>query len=966
MGETPVPAANDARGERMVASMGNALDQVYRAIARTLAAHGFILEYYQRAAVLRRIRRRMHTLSLPALEDYATYIAASAGEAQELIREVSRPQGLLFRDAAVIETLAALLPERLKSSPRPRIWVPACGSGEEVYATAMIVDALLSAAGMKTDFVVYGTDTDRESLRAAQAGVFQNVAAERIPSHLSERHLAVVDGEARIVSDLARRCLFFAHDVIEPSPFVDLDLIVCRNLLQYLQLPLQRHVLERFAAALKPRGLLLLGNMESPLEYDDLFSLPPLAPGLYQRAEQSAQLTESRESARLRDANLHAAIFRSLPAPLMLLDENFTIVEANPAAVTVLGEAAPELMGRELTDWVETADRARLFEALQALSLDRATRAELVLRDGRAVSLDLYRVPGHPGRILVQSVGEGDARLRARLAETSRRMDAVLRSLNDGVIVVDSADLVVELNEQAERLTGWARSEAIDQPLRNVLRLSTVGKDMTESPVAVESGYDEPLAIGGETFLSSRDGRRLAVVVRLRPIPDHGGTVFVIEDVSERKLLTEQLTYRASHDPVTGLLNRDEFEARARAALAEARRSGRSTTLCYIDVDQFKLINDTLGHGAGDEMLHDLAGEMRMQLGENDSLARLGGDEFGVLLVDRDLAMARPVIEALLEVARQFRFQWLGRNYSVTISIGASAIDPTTETITRALSAADAACFAAKDAGRDRARFAGEDDELSRRHAQMSLVGQLGRALEEGRFVLFFEDVVRIDQPDHVVYRELLTRVYDDGGKLISPSAFIQAAERFFLMASLDRWVLHHALRGVAQLPNDDIIYAVNLSGQSLGDDKFLDYVLAELETSHVDPKRICFEITETAAVSRLTEAVRFVKRMSDAGCRFALDDFGAGMASFSYLKNFKVDFLKIDGSFVRSMPGSRADRGMVETINRIGHEMGLRTIAEHVESAALLEPLRKMGVNWAQGRGVALARPFAELLQRA
>jgi EAL domain-containing protein (putative c-di-GMP-specific phosphodiesterase class I) len=175
--------------------------------------------------------------------------------------------------------------------------------------------------------------------------------------------------------------------------------------------------------------------------------------------------------------------------------------------------------------------------------------------------------------------------------------------------------------------------------------------------------------------------------------------------------------------------------------------------------------------------------------------------------------------------------------------------------------------------------------------------------------------------------------------------------------------VLHEAFQGVAQLPDDDIIYAVNLSGQSLGDDKFLDYVLAELDHSRVDPQRICFEITETAAVSRLTEAVRFVKRISEAGCHFALDDFGAGMASFSYLKNFDVDFLKIDGSFVRSMPGSRADRGMVETINRIGHELGLRTIAEHVENAALLEPLRSMGVNWAQGRGVALARPLIELL---
>jgi EAL domain-containing protein (putative c-di-GMP-specific phosphodiesterase class I) len=347
----------------------------------------------------------------------------------------------------------------------------------------------------------------------------------------------------------------------------------------------------------------------------------------------------------------------------------------------------------------------------------------------------------------------------------------------------------------------------------------------------------------------------------------------------------------------------------------------------------------------------------------DDAFARLGGDEFGVLLFGHDLQTARAVADSLIDTARRFRFAWQGHTYAVTITIGAALIDSNAADITHAMSMADAACFVAKDAGRDRVLFAGNDDELASRHVQMSMVGKIGKSLDEDRFVLHYEDVVSIESPKQVVYRELLVRMREADGKLLLPASFIQAAERYFLMGALDRWVLRKAFRGIAQLPPDEIIYAVNLSGQSLGDPKLLDFVLAELDSSGVDPKRICFEITETAAVSRLTEAVRFIQRISLCGCRFALDDFGSGMASFNYLKNFTVHFLKIDGSFVRAMLASRADRGMVESINSIGHEMGLKTIAEHVETPAMMQPLRDMGVDWAQGRAIAWGKAFDTLM---
>lgn len=943
---------------------GNSLDPVYRRIARTLADNGFLLEYYQRAAVLRRVHRRMQALSLPTLDDYAKFLESSASEVGELVREVSRPQGLLFRDATVIEVLASLLPDRFRHLQRPQIWVPACGTGEEVYATAMIIDALFGAAGLRKDFVIYGTDTDRDALRSAQSGLFHNAAAERVPAHLSEFHLGLVDGQLHVISDLKQHCLFMVHDVAEPPPFFDVDLIVCRNLLHFLQAPLQRHLVEQFALALRPRGLLFLGRMESPVEYADLFRQPPVAPGLYERVDSITIESEGEETPgdfnRRRADNVHAAIFRSVPIPLMMLDDRFAFIEANPAAFTVLGDRAAELMGHELTEWVREADHSRLQEALDALARERNVHVDLTLRDGRAVGLVMSRVPGHPGRVLIQAQIEGDDRLRARLADTSRHLDVLLRNVGDAVIFVDTAALITEFNEPAQRLTGMARNEALDQPLHKVLRFATFTPGLAGVPLELD--LSQPRAIDEDIYLMHEAGRRTAVTLRVTPIPDAGGTAIVIRDVSERALLREELTFRASHDPVTGLLNRDEFEARARAAHAEARLSNRPAVIACIDLVQFKPLHEALGPVAGDELLRDLATELRARLCESDSLARLGGEQFGVLLPGLDLFAARIVVDTLLDGIRHFRFQWAGRSHTISVSIGASLIDAEVPGVAQVLSDAEAASIAARDAGINQACYAGGGEELPQRYIDMSRARQLGRALDENHFQLYFEDVVDVGQPDRVRYRELLTRVREDDGRVIAPGALIQAAERFFMMPALDRWVLRTALATIARFPDDGIIYSINLSGQSIGDPEFADAVFAAIDATHVDPHRICFEIAEKTLVSRMMDAVRFVDRLSAIGCRFALDDFGVGTASFSYLKNVHVDYVKIDGSFVTSMAASRADRGMVEAITRVARELGLITIAEHVEDKDLFEALRTCGVEWAQGRAIGFARPLDDI----
>jgi diguanylate cyclase (GGDEF)-like protein len=474
---------------------------------------------------------------------------------------------------------------------------------------------------------------------------------------------------------------------------------------------------------------------------------------------------------------------------------------------------------------------------------------------------------------------------------------------------------------------------------------------------------------GQSTHLMTRDGRRMALDLRAASVPMSDGSrgvVLVFEDASQRLLLSEELAWRAAHDPVTGLLNRDEFELRVRAALSKARQGGEPSVLAMIDIDHFRLVNDVLGHAAGDELLHELAGELRVRLREGDVLARLSGDEFGVLLPGYRLEDADLVVQGLLEAARRYRFQWMDRNHPITISIGVAQLDGHTENVGRVLSLADAACHTAKQAGRDRARFMGIDDEALDHHSEMGVVGQVGRAIEEGRMFLISEDVVCVSDPTKVVYRELLVRMRGEDGSLIKPAHFVPAAERYYLMSALDRWVARHAFAriGASKLAaSNGIIHAINVSGQSLSDPDFLPFILGEMASSGVNPAHICFEITETTAISRLTDASRFIGELTARGCKFALDDFGVGMSSFGYLKNFPVHFLKIDGSFVRSMRDSQIDHGMVEAINRIGHQLGLKTIAEHVESLDLLEPLRLMGVDWAQGHGISPGKPLDDIL---
>jgi diguanylate cyclase (GGDEF)-like protein len=429
----------------------------------------------------------------------------------------------------------------------------------------------------------------------------------------------------------------------------------------------------------------------------------------------------------------------------------------------------------------------------------------------------------------------------------------------------------------------------------------------------------------------------------------------------ERRQAEQLLRHQASHDALTGLINRREFERQLAAALAEARDLGRRHALCYMDLDQFKVVNDTCGHGAGDELLKQLVAELKGGIRETDTLARLGGDEFGLLLQNCSLDSAVRAADNLLERVGRFRFAWLGKTFEIGVSMGLVPIDAGSGDVSSLLGAADVACYAAKDLGRNRLHvYRGDDVEVSRRRGEMHWVSRLKQALRDGRFRLFAQPIVAArggEQRD----REVLLRLVGEEGELVLPDAFVPAAERYGVMTAIDRWVVEQVTAGSDRWRSarPEAGCSINLSGSSLNDEGFLRFLREVIDGRGLPPEILCFEITETAAIVNLSKAAYFIRELKALGCRFALDDFGSGLSSFSYLKSLPVDYLKIAGSFVRGVADDPVDSAMVESINKIGHLLGLETIAEYVEREAVMRKAREIGVDYLQGNAIAVPRPL-------
>jgi diguanylate cyclase (GGDEF)-like protein len=442
------------------------------------------------------------------------------------------------------------------------------------------------------------------------------------------------------------------------------------------------------------------------------------------------------------------------------------------------------------------------------------------------------------------------------------------------------------------------------------------------------------------------------------------------ENLQEKiDLATQQLSYQATHDTLTGLINRREFEVRVERALQSSHENGATHALCFLDLDQFKIVNDTCGHEAGDNLLRQLAYHLKNKLRDRDTLARVGGDEFSLLLENCSLDNAVDVARSLLDSINGFRFSWQGKSFVVGGSIGLAVINRKSESVSLILSQADSACYTAKDLGRNRVYvFQGPEDGSDMRPAGTSWVTRINQALEEHRFRLHYQPIVPLhsDHPDRPRYFEVLLRMEQNNGDMVLPMAFLPAAERYNLMQTLDRWVVEAAFADYRRLLEagvsmQDCIFSINLSGPSLGDEKFPKFLEYKFASYQVPPHRICFEITETAAITNLTQALGLIQQQKRIGCRFMLDDFGSGLSSFTYLKNLPVDGIKIDGAFVKDMVANSMDCAMVEAINNIGHAMGLITVAEYVEDQAILQRLREIKVDYVQGHGVQPPGPLED-----
>lgn len=447
----------------------------------------------------------------------------------------------------------------------------------------------------------------------------------------------------------------------------------------------------------------------------------------------------------------------------------------------------------------------------------------------------------------------------------------------------------------------------------------------------------------------------------------HNHLLLVCEDITETRRLADKIAYQASHDELTGLTNRRQFDVYVQNLVNQAQRDKDSShVMCYLDLDQFKVVNDTCGHLAGDELLRQLGDLLKQHIRKTDILARLGGDEFGILMAHCSAEQALITGDKLRNVIADFQFGWENRSFSVSVSIGIAPINHTSGNAVDILKEADAACYAAKEKGRNRVHiFSATDDELAERQGEMQWVEKIRRGIEENRFQIYGQLIVPTDGQDEGLHFETLIRYQDEHGNIIPPGAFLPAAERYNLAPSLDRWIISKLFEYLKTTPGfiDRLeLCSVNLSGLSLSDETMLDFIAAQFKKWRIPTHKICFEITETAAISNLSYAKQFIAALRKKGCLFSLDDFGSGLSSFAYLKNLPVDFVKIDGLFVKDILEDKIDLTMVKSINEVGQVMNKKTIAEFVENQDIFALLKELGVNYAQGYGIAKPVPLRDL----
>ncbi|ACC83774.1 EAL domain-containing protein [Nostoc punctiforme] len=655
-----------------------------------------------------------------------------------------------------------------------------------------------------------------------------------------------------------------------------------------------------------------------------------------------------------------------------------TITFVNQAFTRYFGRSPEQLIDSCYQPIIFEADRERVAQLIAAMNADNP----VAIIENRVILEDSVRWTQWHNRMLFdeqgcfiefQTVGRDITALKQieeTLFQEKELAQVTLQSIRDAVITTDAFGRIQYLNPVAESLIGCSEASAKGVLLEEVFRIvHETTREKVKNPIEQALQENRIVSLANHTVLITGRDQEIAIQDSAAPIRNREGqvigAVMVFHDVTQNRLLSRQLSWQATHDALTGLVNRQEFERRVEQALHVAKLDYQVYTLCYLDLDHFKIVNDTCGHVAGDELLRQITVLLQEKVRKTDTLARFGGDEFGLLLTQCTLEEALRVANNLLSCVQEFRFVWQEQVFSIGVSIGLVVIDTNSESLAEIISTADAACYTAKNRGRNRVYVAQTDDqERLQQRGQMQWVGRISQALESDWFCLYVQRIAAIIPTDqNGDHYEVLLRLRDEQGKLVLPMAFIPAAERYNLMHLIDRWVIRTLFKNWSRVvDNKQSIYAINLSGSSINDDRFIDFLHEQFTLHPISPQHICFEITETVAIANLLKARQFIQKLQRMGCRFALDDFGAGMSSFAYLKSLPIDYLKIDGSFIRNIVENPVDNAIVTAITRISSVMGIQTIAEFVENDAILERITALGIDYAQGYGIAVPHPLGKI----
>jgi diguanylate cyclase (GGDEF)-like protein/PAS domain S-box-containing protein len=560
----------------------------------------------------------------------------------------------------------------------------------------------------------------------------------------------------------------------------------------------------------------------------------------------------------------------------------------------------------------------------------------------------------------------------AALGEEKERMHVTLYSIADGVVCTDEAGNITLMNPAAEDMTGWIQDQAYGRPLEEILHLVDLASGVTvENPIRNCLIEKKTIHLQDGAALFARDGSKRDIQDSAAPIRTADGNVvgavLVFQDVTRLRTIQREFEFNATHDALTLLPNRRELEIRLEETIRRAVVTGVDSTVCFLNLDRFKVINDTAGHAAGDMLLKTVGHLLAKNVRGSDMVVRLGGDQFAVVLFGCDEDRAEGTLTKIREGIEALHFRWEDREFRISASIGVVAITPVSNVPT-IMQQADVACYAAKRAGGNRISvYRPGLNDGHERHLELQAAANIRDAISEDRFTLFAQKIMSTGEAQIPRYEILLRMIGRDGG-IVLPAHFIPAAERFDLMADVDRWVLKRVLHYHAEqlLAIPGVQLCINLSGNSLNDATFLPFLLDALKHSLLPPTALTLEITETSLIKNLSRAGVIIEQLRSVGCKIALDDFGIGLSSFSYLRNFKVDFIKIDGSFVRDITHNAIDFAIVKAINNIAHEIHSQTVAEFVEDESTMTMVRELGVDFAQGYGLGRPKPIEEIFVRA